>query len=165
MTRKASTKKPSTFPERFRDAQNHLQTMGKWPYEERQRVGYYRKNEALEQMILLAWAMGEESVAYPEASYLYHTPNGEYRDERTVMPLALMGVRKGIPDLHLPVSRGGYLTLYLEMKDTGKSQTPEQVTWQRILEAEGHAYRIAYRWEQGRDYIIEYLEGNMQREE
>jgi hypothetical protein len=137
--------------------------MGRWPYEERQRVGYYRKNEALEQMILMAWAMGEESAPWLGASYLYHTPNGEYRDERTVMPLALMGVRKGIPDLHLPVQSSCFSSLYIEMKKMGEKQTPEQVIWQRILEAMGHVYRIAYTWEQGRDYIIEYLEDNMQR--
>jgi hypothetical protein len=164
MPRKTSTKKPSTFPQKFRDAQHHLQTMGKWPYEERQAQRYYVEYERLEQAILVAWAWDEargvENI--PEAWYLYAIPNGEYRDVRTVMGLAIMGVAKGIPDLCLPVPCGGFGSLYIEMKKMGNGkQSPEQKEWQATLERLGHLYQIAYTWEEGRDIITDYLDGKI----
>mgnify|MGYP004433785991 CR=1 FL=1 len=38
------------------------------------------------------------------------------RDARTAANLKRQGVKAGVPDLHLPVARGGYNGLYIELK-------------------------------------------------
>lgn len=55
---------------------------------------------------------------YPALRTIYHIPNGEKRDGRDGAILQAMGVRPGMPDLHLPVSGDGYASLYIEMKTT-----------------------------------------------
>ena len=45
---------------------------------------------------------------FPELVLLYHIPNGGKRDAQTAISLKRQGVKAGVPDLHLPVARGGY---------------------------------------------------------
>ena len=53
---------------------------------------------------------------------LHHIPNGGNRDVVEARHLKQQGVKKGVPDLHLPVARGSYHSLYIEMKaETGRT--------------------------------------------
>lgn len=61
--------------------------------------------------------------------------------------LKQQGVKKGVPDLHLPVARGPYHSLYIEMKtDVGKP-SPEQEWWIRELMQEGNFCEVCHSWE------------------
>ncbi len=64
---------------------------------------------------MIAWAAYAQRK-YPELELLFHVPNGEARDPRTAAKLKWLGVRPGVPDLLLPVPRGPYAGLALEMK-------------------------------------------------
>lgn len=57
--------------------------------------------------------------AYPNA-ILYAIPNGGYRTKTTARLMHAEGVLRGIPDLHLPIPKGGYASLYIEMKNGQK---------------------------------------------
>lgn len=69
------------------------------------------------------------SHRYPALSLLHHIPNGEKREGRDGALLQALGVRAGMPDLHLPVPGDGYASLYIEMKTaTGRlSKVQEEV--------------------------------------
>lgn len=68
---------------------------------------------------------------------IYHVPNGGYRNKREAARLKAEGVRAGVPDLCIPVARGGYHSLYIEMKAAGGRPTDAQVRWIRRLQDEG----------------------------
>lgn len=59
---------------------------------------------------------------YPLVDLIYHVPNGGKRgnDRRSAqiagMQMNMLGVKKGVPDLHLPIPMQGYASLYIEMK-------------------------------------------------
>lgn len=71
--------------------------------------------EGLEQAALMA----ELRLRLPEvADLIYHVPNGGHRVKAVAAKLKAQGVKAGIPDLVLPMARGGYFGLYIEFKAT-----------------------------------------------
>lgn len=63
--------------------------------------------------------MREIELRYPEVrDLIYHVPNGGHRMKAVAAKLKAQGVKAGIPDLVLPMARGGYFGLYVEFKAT-----------------------------------------------
>lgn len=71
--------------------------------------------ESVEQQCLFRWA-AFQSGKYPELKLLYHVPNGGSRKKSEAGRFKAEGVKAGVPDLCLPVARGGYHGLYIELK-------------------------------------------------
>ena len=71
--------------------------------------------EGQEQAALLS----EIELRYPQVfELIYHVPNGGHRHKLVAMKLKQQGVKAGIPDLVLPMARGGFFGLYIEVKAT-----------------------------------------------
>ena len=68
-------------------------------------------SEAEEQTYLFEWAR-LASCKWPELSFLYHIPNEGKRPPATGARLKSMGLKSGVPDVCLPVARGGFHGLY-----------------------------------------------------
>ena len=69
-----------------------------------------------------------------------------------------MGVRAGVPDLCLPVPRGKYHGLYLEMKtETGRA-TEDQKWWGEQLLAQGYLWQVCRGWQSAVQLLQWYLE-------
>jgi hypothetical protein len=63
--------------------------------------------------------MTELRIRMPEvADLIYHVPNGGHRVKAVAAKLKAQGVKAGIPDLVLPMARGGFFGLYIEFKAT-----------------------------------------------
>ena len=112
--------------------------------------------EAKEQEALMAWARLSEA-RYPELKLLHHIPNGGFRHYATAVSMRRQGVRRGVPDLSLPVARGGYHGLYVELKRKGGKLTDEQAEWIDALCESGYQASVCYGWEHARQTIEEYL--------
>ena len=113
--------------------------------------------EHAHQVALFAWAKLQYR-AYPELRWLYATPNGGARNPITAAKLQREGVRRGVPDLYLPVPRRGYHGLWIELKRPGRhAVSPEQREW--IAGLNGHGYRavVCVGWEAARAEIEAYL--------
>ena len=55
------------------------------------------------------------------------------------------GVRRGVPDLFLPIPRGGYFGLWIEMKRTNASPSDTsdaQRDWHELLREQGYCVYI-----------------------
>lgn len=64
-----------------------------------------------------ATLMAEIALRYPVAAKLmFHVPNGGHRHKLVAIKLKEQGVKAGVPDLVLPMARGGYFGLYIEFK-------------------------------------------------
>lgn len=69
------------------------------------------------------------------------------------------GVKAGVPDLCLPVPRGEFHGLYIELKRVRGSRTSDfQVGWMESLMKQGYCVALCKGWEQAAQTIIEYLE-------
>ena len=68
---------------------------------------------------------------------VFHIPNGGYRNKGEAARLKAQGVRPGVPDLCIPVARGGFHSLYIEMKVRGGRTRKSQAEWLWRLRDEG----------------------------
>ena len=98
-------------------------------------------SESALQIAVVAGAMrmvGE----HPEVALLHAIPNGDWRGPRVAQRLKAEGVKPGIPDLFLPVPRGGYHGLYIELKNGRGTVSREQWVVMGVLQAHGYLVRI-----------------------
>lgn len=93
----------------------------------------------------------------PELGLLYAIPNGGDRDIRVAARLKAEGVRAGVPDLHLPVARGDYHSLYVEMKREGNTPTDAQKDMHVVLRAAGNRVEVCYSWPEAWNVLMDYL--------
>ena len=114
--------------------------------------------EAQEQRFLFQWA-GLAEQQYPELKLLHHIPNGGKRDVRTAANLKKEGVKAGVPDIVLPVPRGAYHGLYIELK-VGRNKTSlKQKEWISMLKEQGYFVEVCYGWIAAKEVIENYLKG------
>jgi hypothetical protein len=97
--------------------------------------------------------------AYPELWGLYAIPNGGKRDKIAAAKLKSEGVLAGVWDLHLPVPRGNYTGLWIEIKAGKDRLSKSQAKFGEYLMRHGHAICIAYTAQDAIDSIMEYIEG------
>ena len=94
--------------------------------------------EEQEQAAIFQWAALMQGQ-YPELRLLHHIPNGGQRNKATAARLKAQGVKPGVPDIFLPVSRRGYHGLYIELKRKKGGQLSEhQKEWLDALFSEGY---------------------------
>ena len=119
-------------------------------------TGQMGLSEHQEQVALIEWANWNTNN-YPELELLFSIPNGGRRDGRTGAKMKREGVKAGVPDLCLPVARGGYHALWLEMKAGKGRTTASQDWWFDRLSKEGHQTAVCWGYEAAREVILEYL--------
>lgn len=113
--------------------------------------------EHQEQVALFEWSAWQEGL-WPELRLLHAIPNGGKRDIRTAAMLKAEGVKPGVPDICLPVPRGGKHGLYIELKRRkGGTVSKEQEAWIRALMEQGYSCSVCYGWDQARETILQYL--------
>jgi hypothetical protein len=113
--------------------------------------------ESSEQIALFQWA---EFAAgrYPELRLLYHIPNGGSRNAIEAHNLRLQGVKAGVPDICLPVPKGGYAALYIELKRKSKGRVSDaQRGWIEALKRAGNCALVCKGFDEARNTILEYL--------
>lgn len=120
--------------------------------------------ESVEQICLFRWAE-YQAGKHPELAYMYHVPNGGMRAITTAKRLRAEGVKSGVPDIVLPVPRGKYHGLYIELKRLrGNTTTPEQDAWLAFLTRQGYLAKVAHGWEEAAEMITAYITEGKQNE-
>lgn len=95
---------------------------------------------------------------YPELRLMYHIPNEGKRSVVRGAQMKAEGLRKGVPDICLPVSRHGFHALYIELKRRkGGRLTEEQRGWIDALNRVGNRAVVCYGWDEARTEIEFYL--------
>jgi len=122
-----------------------------------------RQDEHAEQAALFRWAEFARS-RLPELALLHAIPNGGHRHKATATRLKAEGVKRGVPDVCLPVARDGAHGLYIELKTERGKTTPEQIGWIRALRRQGYAAEVCRGWESARSMIEHYLTVGPRRE-
>jgi len=93
---------------------------------------------------------------------VYHVPNGGKRNAREAANLKRQGVKPGVPDLCVPVARGGFHGLYIEMKTKKGKPTEHQLKWLSLLRKQGYAAFIARGSKQAIELISNYINGALE---
>lgn len=117
-----------------------------------------QRNEEQEQAAVFEWA-AYEAQRYPGIELMFHIPNGGYRDKATAVRLKAAGVKPGVPDIFLPVPRGGCAGLFVEMKVGANRPTKDQLRYLDELMHQGYAVAVCYGYEEAVAAITGYMGG------
>ena len=99
-----------------------------------------------------------ESIAGRNCAGCLPCRNGEKREKKTAALLVSHGVKPGVPDLILPVPRGPYIGLAIEMKRVrGKGPTELQQIWLDGLAMQGWRTHACYGATEAIDVISRYM--------
>ena len=121
-----------------------------------------RKLEQTLQIQIFQWASLKKSV-FPELRLLNASQNGLKTTSRLAGYRAkIAGLKKGFPDLFLPIARHGYHGLFIELKTKENKAlgikkgvlSKEQKTWLDDLNTQGYLAKVCY----GYDDCIATLE-------
>lgn len=94
---------------------------------------------------------------WPELALLHHIKNETTEGATQVAIDRAMGVKKGVPDLCLPVARGRYHGLYIEMKNEVGKASPEQEWWGAQLLSQGFMWEVCHGWKHAVRVLEWYL--------
>lgn len=109
-----------------------------------------------EQKTLFEWAEYAK-IKHPELALMYHIPNGGSRHPAEAANLKAQGTKAGVPDICLPVPRGVFHGLFIEMKYGKNKLSDKQKQWIQELLQQGYAVHVCYTFESARTAILNYL--------
>jgi len=117
----------------------------------------WKESESSLQVNVYSRALVNFTDSHPEILLLHAIPNGDWRGFGTGMKLKAQGVMPGIPDLFLPVPKGDYHGLYIELKKAGGSVKLCQWEIMEALHHHGYCVRITNQLEAAMNILDEYL--------
>lgn len=140
-----------------------------------------KATESQHQCAVIEWARLQETF-WPVLRLLHSIPNGGGRgkpfknkraraaeaagfkaDKKDVLPpllavkLKAEGLTSGIPDLHIPAARGGFIGMYIEMKTKDGELSDAQKKIIPLLEAERNMVVVCYDATQAISAIRSYI--------
>lgn len=105
------------------------------------KIGRKKENvpsEEWEQKQIFIWAKGHQ-IEIPELKWLNGSINGFRLTPKLILKTKAQGVRKGYPDINLPVRTNKYTGLYIELKRIkGGKLSPDQKEWKEHLNSQGY---------------------------
>lgn len=115
-----------------------------------------READEQKSFVLAAKVLAAE---YSDLDLLHHIPNGEYRPGATAAKLSDMGVKAGVPDFFLPVARGEFHGLYIELKrQRGGKLSGKQSEMIERLRSNGYCVQVCHGAREAVDATIIYLQ-------
>lgn len=114
------------------------------------------RSESTEQITLIQWCDLNKCVC-PELGLIFHIPNGGKRSKTEAKRLKAEGVKAGVPDLFLPVARGKFHGLFIEMKYGNNKATAKQREWIIELNEQGYYATVCYGFEEAKATIESYI--------
>lgn len=113
-------------------------------------------NEHQHQVNVIRWSLIHRAE-YPDLKLLHAVPNGGRRDPIEAKHLQDEGLKPGVPDLDLPVPRGNYHGLRIEMKTETGRLSVDQDWWLGELREQGYFCEVCHGWESAVRVLEWYL--------
>lgn len=115
-------------------------------------------SERQHQQAVMKWAR-QPSIRerWPELALLHHIKNETTGGAAEVAADKAMGVKKGVPDLCLPVGRGGFHGLYIEMKTPSGKASEAQRWWVTRLTEQGYRAVVCHGYDAAVAELCWYL--------
>lgn len=86
----------------------------------------------------------------------YAVPNGGQRHPAVAAKLKKEGVKAGVPDVMLPIARGGFIGLAIEFKHGDGNPTKEQRERINSMQKEGWCVCICWDWVAASRVVVGY---------
>ena len=96
---------------------------------------------------------------WPELALLFHIKNETAEGAGRVAADRIQGVKKGVPDLCLPVARGPYHGLWIEMKSERGRVGSAQTWWITHLNEQNNLAVVCYGWQEAVKVLEWYMNG------
>lgn len=103
------------------------------------------------QTAYFAWVLEPSNIELmPELDLIYAIPNGSNKSKTERWLHQQTGLRSGVPDIHVPVSRKPFFSLYIEVKRYKAFQlknhdcSANQLLWHEKLRKQGHKVIVEY---------------------
>lgn len=115
-------------------------------------------SEAKHQQAVFRWSQQPTVRSkWPELALLHHIKNETREGAAQVAVDKAMGVKRGAPDLCLPVARDRYHGLYIELKtETGRTSEAQKWWGEKLLE-QGYMFEVCHGWESAVGVLEWYL--------
>ena len=114
--------------------------------------------EGKEQVLFFRWLR----LQYPGVfAFAFHVPNGGQRSAATGAVLKRQGVKKGVPDIFIPLPKKGCHGLVIEFKASKPhtaSVTKEQQEWVDRLNSVGYRAVVCKGFDAAKAAVDEYME-------
>lgn len=110
-------------------------------------------NEAQIQTTLFEW-----SKYIKELDCMYAIPNGGSRHKLEAINLKRQGVKAGVPDICLPLERGIYGAMYLELKSLKGKVQRSQDWYLKTLKNNGYFVAVCHSLKSAINCIEDYLQ-------
>lgn len=94
----------------------------------------------------------------PWGQFLFHIPNESVGGYGWMIRNRQMGMKKGVPDLMLPIPMHGYHGLFIEMKAKGGRLSQEQKSWLNALDTFGYKTAVCVGWEAAAKELEGYMD-------
>lgn len=115
-------------------------------------------SEHAHQSALFTWTrLPAVRSAFPGIDLLEASLNGVHLSKAQAGKAYAAGMLRGALDLNLPVARGQYFGMRVEMKHGRNKPTPDQEWHAARLQEEGWYVVVCWDWEDARDEIVRYL--------
>lgn len=115
--------------------------------------------EEKEQQRIFKWAETAK-LTHPELELLNGSMNGVRLTIGQAVKAKKAGMKKGFPDINLPVPKGIYHGLYIELKiKSGGKVSKEQKWWKEKLTEQGYCSVICKGYDDAISVILWYLAG------
>jgi VRR-NUC domain len=116
-------------------------------------------SEHQEQCLVIDWCNAHLDLD-PRLELIFAIPNGLWAKNKGVaLKAKAEGLKKGVPDLLLPIASKGWHGLFIEMKKlTGSSTSTAQKQWHTDLREQGYAVELCKGRAQAIAAIVAYLE-------
>lgn len=105
-----------------------------------------------EQYKLFSWTRNR-----PKLRWMFAIPNGGQRNKIVAARLKQEGVKKGVPDLMIPLPTDKFHGLFIEMKYGKNKLTLEQKQFFDFATQQGYCCKVAYSADEAMKIIDKYL--------
>lgn len=120
-------------------------------------------SEFSHQVAVFAWC-AMNKTKYPELA-LFHAIKNEERSGNVIAGARAKqsGIKAGVHDTFLPVKRGSFSGLYIEMKKPGGKPSDLQLEFGLAVQDQGFAWAVCDHWEIAKNTLVDYLEGRFEQ--
>jgi hypothetical protein len=109
-----------------------------------------------EQAAFIQWC-SLSLAKYPELKWIHAIPNGGKRGFKTAKSLKAEGVKPGVFDVFLPISRGIFHGLYIEFKFGKNKLTSEQAEFMKYCQENDYKTAVCYSGQDAAQIVVNYL--------
>ena len=113
-------------------------------------------SESAEQIALFDLLRAYQSQ-HDELRWIYSIANGGHRHKLTAVKMSREGVKRGVWDIHVPIPKGIYSGMWIEMKFGRNKLTDDQKAFGRAMTIYGHKTAVCYSWTEAANEIFGYL--------